>query len=135
MGNIIESTASSLNSALKQADNIPLTPIPTPLLFASGETHKGMDYEMLTNKFLTEIGKLEPKIPIASELSNGEKSLMEQVEAIRFKCIIEHLMQQARIEVAIAPGATVVCNGANAGGPVVATGFNINFIKGNGTIA
>lgn len=135
MASLIENTANTLTKTLDTVDNITVPSIPTPLLYLAGENHNGLDYERLANKIMGEMGKLEPKIPIQSNLPNGEKSLMEQVITVACKCMVEEFMNNAKIEIALASGVSVTSWGTNAGGPIITNGYTLNFVKGNGTIS
>lgn len=131
---IIETTSKKLGETLDSVNNIDTPPIPTPLLFNAGETHKGLDYERVAKKVFTALSKLEPKIPILSVLENGDKSLPEQVITILIKEVFEELINNSRVEIAIAPGLGISGIGASAGGPVTVKGATTGFAKGNGII-
>ncbi len=135
MASLINKISGILSKTLNSVNAIPTPSVPTPLIYLAGNSHGGLDHERLTNKILGEMSKLEPKIPIQSNLPNGEKSLIEQVITVSCKCLIEEFMNNAKIEISIAPGLSVTSFGANAGGPIITNGYTINFTKGNGIIS
>lgn len=66
-------------------------------------------------------------------LPDGTPNLMNQMINSIICEVYRAIKEDANIQVAFPPGAiNVVANGANGGGPVVATGPNINYATGNG---
>ena len=68
-------------------------------------------------------------------LPDGTENKTVQVVYAIVDEIYRALREDANIQVAHSPGAiTIMASGANAGGPVVSQGININFSKGQAII-
>lgn len=64
-----------------------------------------------------------PEIGIPNKpLVGGKPNVMENFVRILCEEIVDAIQNDMRVDIALDPGAVVVANGANAGGPVVAVG-------------
>lgn len=67
---------------------------------------------------------------------DGTNNIAEAMERIRVEEIIKALKMDGRVQVGIPVGGIqIVATGANAGGPVVVTGYNINSPRADGIIS
>ena len=69
-----------------------------------------------------------------SGLPSGAQNIDLQMEKIRVEEIVNALLTNAKIEVAIPPGTLVQATGGNAGGPIVVVGSTLTISKGEGII-
>ena len=68
-------------------------------------------------------------------MPDGTENKTVQVVLAIVEEIYRAIKEDANIQVAHAPGAiTIMASGANAGGPVVSQGININFSKGQAIV-
>lgn len=66
---------------------------------------------------------------------DGTQNVSEAMERIRIEEIVKALRLDSRIQVSIPIGGIQIFGvGANSGGPVTITGFNTNFVHGDGVI-
>lgn len=129
------STMSSVVQTLKAAFNIPRTPItdlPPQLLVVGAKMRPGLSARNIASRVIarqTEAGA--PAGDIFSENSN----IMESMTVVMVEEIINALVTEAKIEIAIPPGVQVTTTGiGNLGGPVVSQGVTSNIASGSGVI-
>ena len=104
--------------ALASLGSIPTPPVPPPTALL-GEQRSGLSARRCAANIIAR--QSEAGAPMGVR-SNGNVSIHERMEMIRVEEITREITQNARITVAIPPGAAVVATGANAGGPIIVYG-------------
>lgn len=109
------------------------TPPPTipPYFLLGAKLRKGLSPKLIASNIINR--QKEAGAPVGV-LPSGEKNISEAMEMIRVEEIINALLNEARIDVAINPGIPLTGSGANAGGPVAVVGSTIGIGSGNGII-
>jgi hypothetical protein len=83
------------------------------------KTRAGLNAEILTASVVARF----PEIGIPTgPLIGGTPNVMEKYTNVLLEEIVDAIQGDMRIDVVTDPGATVIANGGNAGGPVVAVG-------------
>ena len=130
MGNITK-----VIDTLKAAFNVPRTPInplPPQLLVVGANLRPGLSPINIASRVIarqTEAGA--PAGDIFSETNN----IMEPMIVVMVEEIVNALMTEAKIEIAIPPGVQVTTTGVgNLGGPIVSLGATTNTASGSGVI-
>ena len=112
--------------------NVPLTPLPPPLLLTGGLLRPGMSTSKLAARIISR--QSEAGAPVGA-LPDGSQSVAEAMEVIRVEEIINMLRTEAKVEVVIAPGVTVQTIGVgNLGIPVVSQGTIAGIGIGQGVV-
>ncbi len=116
--------------------NIFKPPTPLPLItkeeiFIGSKFREGLSAIDIASKIIER--KKEIGIGIGPLPSGGE-NIDLKMETIRVEEIVNALLTNAKIEVAIPPGTTVQASGGNAGGPIVVIGTTLTLSKGEGII-
>lgn len=114
-----------------EASKTPPPEIPSLLLLAGAKLRPGLSPISIASRII--IRQSEAGAPVGV-LPSGGKNVSEVMERIRVEEIINALMTEARVDVAINPGIPLNANGANAGGPVVCVGATTGLGSGNGII-
>lgn len=129
------SSMTTVVETLKAAFNVPRTPInslPPQLLVVGANLRPGLSPRNIASRVIarqTEAGA--PAGDIFSENSN----IMESMIVVMVEEIVNALMTEAKIEIAIPPGVQVTTTGVgNLGGPVVSQGVTSNIASGSGVI-
>jgi len=105
--------------------------IPSAILLAGAKLRPGLSPSMIAAKIISR--QHEAGIP-AGVLPSGGKNLSELMEVIRVEEIINSILTDARIDVAVAPGIALQANGTSTAGPVAVVGTTIGLGKGSGII-
>ena len=105
--------------------------IPSLLLLTGAKLRPGLSPSMIAAKIISR--QHEAGIP-AGILPSGNKNLSELMEVIRVEEIINAILTEARVDVAVAPGIALQANGASAVGPVTVAGLTIGIGNGTGII-
>ena len=129
MANITNLFSSIVN--LLTSYRTPPPEIPSFLLLTGAKLRPGLSPSMIAAKIISR--QHEAGIP-AGVLPSGNKNISELMEVIRVEEIINAILTDARIDVAISPGLPVQANGGNTGGPVTVLGSTIGLGSGNGII-
>ena len=88
----------------------------------------GLSCILSTSNVIQDLSKMG--IP-TEDMPDGSPNLMNKMVHSMMCVIYRALKEDANLQVALEPGAvTVQTQGANAGGPIVTVGTNINFAKG-----
>lgn len=90
------------------------------ILLAKGRP--GLNSQLLTSSIVSRFD--EAGIP-SGVLADGTPNVMEQYTKVVVEEFVDAIQNQMRVDVVFDQGASVVANGANAGGPVVAVGATI----------
>ncbi len=126
--NFINSVVDSVFNSTKT----PIEPVAPPLIIQGGLIRPGLNAKEIAARIIAR--QSEAGAPVGA-LANGEDSVTEKMEIIRVEEIINALLTECKIEIAIPPGVPVTTVGAgNLGIPVVSQGATTNFISGQGLI-
>jgi hypothetical protein len=127
----VESMTKMLDKALKAS--IPDLPkIPNVLLAVGSVCRPGLNAELITSRVIEKFPSIG--LPNGNDTA-GNKNVMEMFTAVLVGEIVKAIVDEARVDVAFPPmGVSVVATGANAGGPIVATGGNMSFAGANGIV-
>lgn len=121
------SVVNSLLNLFKLPTNISL-PIPSPTVLASAG-RPGLSPSKIAARIIQR--QSDAGIPVGP-LPSGEISPDEIMERIRVEEIVNAIVTEMRIDVAIQPGTAITGSGANAGGPVQVVGTMVGIGQGNG---
>ena len=128
----IQTICDGIEKAIEYA-RVPFTYIPATILTCSAIQRPGLSAMLIASNIIkrqTEAGA--PYGPAA----DGTANVAEAMERIRIEEIVKALKMDSRIQIGIPIGGIQFSGtGANAGGPVVVTGFNINNAHGDGIIS
>lgn len=103
--------------------NPPLEPLPAPLIILGTKLRPGLNSRVIAARIISR--QSEAGAP-QGLLSDGSRNIAEAMEVIRVEEILNALLTEAKIEIAVPPGIAV----STAGGPGVTT----DIISGNGII-
>lgn len=131
MSKIIDKVCSFIENVTAKARG-PLQTIPSIILVCSAINRPGLSAMLITSNI---IRRQSEAGAIAGPAKDGGANIAEAMERIRVEEMIKALKMDAKIQIGIPIGAIQFTGtGANAGGPVVVTGFNINSPHGIGII-
>lgn len=128
------STINNIFNVITKALNLRRTPppeIPSLLLLTGAKLRPGLSPTTIATKIITR--QHEAGAPTGT-LPSGGKNIAEAMEVIRVEEIINAILTDARVDVAIKPGIALQATGANAGGPIAVVGNTIGIGSGNGII-
>lgn len=114
-----------------EASRTPPPEIPAILILSGAKLRPGLSPILIASKIIerqTEVGAS------AGVLPSGGDNISESMELVRVEEIIKAIQEDARVDIAIAPGIPLTAQGANAGGPVVSIGMTTGIGAGNGII-
>ena len=110
----------------------PLANIPPLILACSAINRPGLSPMLIASNIIRR--QSEAGAPYGPA-KDGGANIAEAMERIRVEEIIKAIKMDAKVQIAIpAGGIQFTGTGANAGGPVVVTGFNINAAQGIGIV-
>lgn len=118
-------------SGVIDAARTPPPVIPSALLLAGSKLRPGLSPIMIASKIISRQNEAGAPIGV---LPSGAPNVSEAMEVIRVEEIINAILTEARIDVAINPGITLTASGGNAGGPIQVIGTTIGIGSGNGII-
>jgi len=96
-----------------------ILPKPSLKQILAAKARPGLSSDILSASIIARF----PEIGIPTgPLVGGSPNVMEEFVKVVCEEFIDAIRSDMRIDVALDPGAVVVANGANAGGPVVAVG-------------
>lgn len=125
--NLIELTNRALNAARRPAQQLAAF-----LIYATAVQRPGISKLKITSDIISDN---EPLGINTGQMPDGTDNVVNQFVANLIEKVVDTLKDDALVECVIPTGSLIVqANGANAGGPVVATGTNINNAKGYGVI-
>jgi len=120
---------------IKAAFNVPrkpITPLPPQLLVVGARLRPGLSPTNIASRVIAR--QSEAGAPVGDMFSESN-NIMESMTVVMVEEIINALITEAKIEVAIPPGVQVVTTGVgNLGGPVVSAGATSNIASGSGVI-
>jgi hypothetical protein len=109
----------------------PVSPIPPILVLSGSNLRSGLSARAIASRIISR--QSEAGAPVGA-MPDGSPNISEAMEVIRMEELINALVTESRIEIAIYPGVPVTAVGANSGGPVVVNGATISYGKGFGII-
>lgn len=121
--------------SLRAAFNVPRTPIeplPPQLLVVGATLRPGLSSRNITSNIIARQGQTgAPSGAIFSENEN----VMESMISVMVEEVVNALILDAKIEIAIPPGVQVTTAGiGNLGGPIISQGATTNVASGSGVI-
>lgn len=119
-----------ISSAL-EASRTPPPTIPAPLLMAGSKLRPGLSPITIASKIISRQGEAGAPVGV---MPSGGVNVSEIMESIRVEEIINAILTDARVDIAIPPGIALTAQGGNAGGPVVCVGQTIGIGTGTGII-
>lgn len=114
-----------------EATRTPPPQIPSLLLLSGAKLRPGLSPITIASKIISRQSDAGAPVGV---LPSGSKNISETMEMIRVEEIINALLTDARVDVAINPGIPLTAAGANAGGPVACVGSTTGIGSGNGII-
>lgn len=122
----IKKICDGIEAAIKYC-RVPLTYIPAAMLVCSAVQRPGLSAMLIASNIIRR--QSEAGAPIDTG------GVSEAMERIRVEEMVKALKMDARIQIGIPIGGIQITGtGANAGGPVQITGFNINPAHGDGIV-
>ena len=126
MQNLLQSLSSFLNRFRK-----PVRSVNKYLIYSGANLKSGLSAQQIKDDIIAR--QIELGIPTGN-INGNIPNLQEDMYFVIADVIIKHLIENAKIEVAIEPNIPIIGEGANAGGPVIINGRTINIAKGIGII-
>jgi hypothetical protein len=107
----------------------PIASLPPPLIIVGAKLRPGVSAKSIASKIISRQSQSGRQVgDVFADGPNNE----EAMELIRIEEIINALLNESVINVAIPPGISVTVTGGNAGGPFIAQGFTTTIATGNG---
>lgn len=130
---------SSITNVLKilgaafKLQSTPVTPIPPPLIMVGAKLRPGLSSRNIASRIISR--QSEAGAPTGDMFSEGN-NISEAMELIRVQEIVNAILTEAKVELAVAPGSiqTTSLGIGNFGAPVASTGMNTNVVSGDGII-
>ena len=117
---------------LMNSARAPLETIPSAILTCSSINRPGLSPMLIASNIIRR--QSEAGAPFGPA-ADGGANIAEAMERIRVEEIVNALKMDARVQIGIPIGGIQFTGtGANAGGPVIVTGFNVNAPHGDGII-
>lgn len=107
----------------------PISPLPPQLLVTGSNLRPGVSPKAIASRIISR--QSESGRQVGDVFADGPNN-EEAMELIRIEEIMNALLTEGVINVAIPPGISVTVTGANAGGPFIAQGFTTTIATGNG---
>lgn len=127
----IDSICNQLNNLIDKA-RAPLATIPSILLICSAIKRPGLSSMLIASKIIRRAA--EKGIPTGAA-ADGSANLSTIMEAIRVEEMVNAIKMDSRVQTGIPIGGiSVMVTGSNAGGALVAKGFNVNMPHGDGIV-
>lgn len=124
---LIESVDTALDAARK-----PVNTLVGFMIYATAVHRPGISKLKITSDIIADNATLGIN---TGQMPDGTENVVNQFVANVVEKVVDTLKDDAMVECVIPSGSVVVnAQGANAGGPVVAVGTNINNAKGYGII-
>jgi len=127
----IQSICDSINKLITTA-RTPLATIPSILLVCSAINRPGLSPMLIASNIIRR--QSEAGAPFGPA-ADGGANIAEAMERIRVEELVKAIKMDSKVQIGIPIGGIqFVGTGANAGGPVTITGFNVNSPHGVGII-
>ena len=124
---LIETVNTTLDAARK-----PATTLAAILIYATAVNRPGISKMKITSEIISDNETLGIN---TGQMPDGTDNVVNEFVNNVVEKVIDTLKDDALVECVIPTGSVIVqANGANAGGPIVAIGTNINNAKGYGVI-
>lgn len=124
---LIELTNKAIEAARK-----PATKLAAILVYATAVQRPGVSKIKISSEIIADNATLGIN---TGQMPDGTDNVVNEFVVNVVEKVIDNLKDEALIECVIPSGSVIVeANGANAGGPVVAIGTNINNAKGYGVL-
>ena len=124
---LIESVDTALDAARK-----PVNTLVGFMIYATAVHRPGISKLKITSDIIADNATLGIN---TGQMPDGTENVVNQFVANLVEKVVDTLKDDAMVECVIPSGSVIVnAQGANAGGPVVAVGTNINNAKGYGII-
>ena len=128
----IEEICNSITKVMDSA-RAPFSNVPAFLLACGSVNRPGLSAMNVASKIIQR--QAEAGAPIGAA-ADGSRNISEAMERIRVEEVFNALKMDSRVQIGIPIGGIqIMATGANAGGPVVSNGFNVNYCKGEGIIS
>ena len=125
--NVIDLTNSAIDAARK-----PINTLAAYLIYATAVRRPGVSKIKITSEIISDNAGLGINI---GQMPDGTDNVVNQFVANVVEKVVDTLKDDSVVECVIPTGSIIVeAKGANAGGPVIAVGTNINDAKGYGVI-
>ena len=125
--NLIETVNKALDAARKPANKLAAF-----MIYATAVNRPGISKIKITSEIISDNESLGIN---TGQMPDGTDNVVNEFVDNVVEKVVDTLKDDAMVECVIPMGSVIVqANGANAGGPVVATGTNINNAKGYGVI-
>lgn len=127
----IKTICDSINKLINTVRQ-PMNTIPAAILVCSAIKRPGMSAMLIASEIIRR--QSEAGAPFGPS-KDGSSNIAEAMERIRVEEIIKAIKTCSRVQIGIPIGGIQFSGtGANAGGPVTITGFNINAPHGDGIV-
>jgi hypothetical protein len=127
----IKSLIQMTNSAIEAA-RVPAQKVAAMLVYATAVQRPGVSKLKITSDIISDNASLGIN---TGQMPDGTDNVVNEFVYNVVEKVVDSLKDDALVECVIPTGSVIVeANGANAGGPVVAVGTNINNAKGYGII-
>ena len=130
----LSSITGVLNTLLTafSAPEPPIQPLPPPLIMIGAKLRVGLSAEEIAANIISEQSDAGRK---SGDIFADGPNVEEAMEVIRMKALITALLTQAKVEIVIPPGVSVLTVGVgNLGAPVVSQGITVSMGIGDGVI-
>lgn len=107
----------------------PISSLPPQLIVVGSELRPGVSAKAIASRIISRQSDSGRQV---GDIFTDGPNVEETMELIRIEEIINALLTESVINVAIPPGISVTVTGANAGGPFIAQGYTTTIATGNG---
>lgn len=122
----------SIISAAFTLPEVPLAPLPPPLVISGGSIRSGMSARTIASRIISR--QSDAGAPVG-DLPDGSQNISEAMEVIRVEELMYALQIEAKIEVVLPPGIPVSTVGVgNLGAPVASQGATTGIANGIGIL-
>ena len=118
-------------SKILDGTRTPPPEIPSLLLLAGAKLRPGLSPILISSRIISRQSEVGAPVGV---LPSGGDNISEAMELIRVEEIINAILTEARVDIAINPGILLTGAGANTGGPVVIKGATTSVGSGRGII-
>lgn len=131
MGTNISEIMGMVSAAFKIPSQ-PVSSLPPPLVVVGGNLKTGLSAKEIASRIISR--QSDAGAPVG-DIFDSTNNISEAMELIRVEEIISALLTQAKVDVVIPPGISVMSSGiGNLGAPVISQGQTTDFAEGNGII-
>jgi len=109
----------------------PVAPLPPPLILIGGRQRPGISVETVMAKVISR--QSEAGLPTGDVFADGPNTF-QLISKIIVEEIVNTLLNECVVNVAIEPGVPVMVVGSNGGGPMVSMGYTTLWGVGSGII-